>query len=109
MISILRKTLLTGIGAAVITTEKAEAAFADYVENGKLSAADARDMARKLARDGRNEFNSVSRELEVKIKDFVARADLATKTRVAELEARIAELEKTRARPARSKPGARSK
>jgi len=109
MFSALRKTLLTGIGAAVITKEKAEAAFADFVENGKVSAADARVMARKLAEDGRKEFDTVSREVEARVQDFAARSSAATKERLAALEARIAELERTKATPARKKTRAKAK
>ena len=105
----LRKALLTGIGAAVITKEKAEAAFADFVKSGKLDATDARAMARKLAQDGRKEFAATSREVEARLRDLATRADVAAKTRLAELEARIAELERTQSQAAQSKPRPKSK
>ena len=84
----LRKVLLTGIGAAVITKEKAEAAFADFVKSGKLNATDARVMARKLAEDGRKEFEITRREVETRIQDLAARADAASKARPARPKAR---------------------
>lgn len=105
----LRKALLTGIGAAVITKEKAEAAFADFVKSGKLDATDARAMARKLAQDGRKEFAATSREVEARLRDLATRADVVAKTRLAELEARIAELERTQPQAAQPKPRPKSK
>jgi polyhydroxyalkanoate synthesis regulator phasin len=47
MIDVIKKTLLAGVGAAVVTKEKAEAALEDFVRQGKVSSADARIMAEK--------------------------------------------------------------
>ena len=49
MIDLIKKTLLAGVGAAIVTKEKAEHALQDYVKQGKVSAADARAMAERIA------------------------------------------------------------
>ncbi len=103
MINALKKTLLVGVGAAVITKEKAEAAFADFVQSGKVNAADARAMARKIAAQGREEFKTVSGEIETKVKHLASQSNAATKARIAALEARIAELEGKKPAAARTK------
>lgn len=98
MIDTLKKTLLAGVGAAVITKDKVEAALEDFVTKGKVSAADARKMAEKIAREGREEFDQMSDQLGTKIKDVLARMDSKTQERVAALEARVEALEKKAAR-----------
>lgn len=103
MIDTLKKTLLAGVGAAVITKDKVEAALEDFVAKGKVSAADARKMAEKIARDGREEFDQMSDQLGTKIKDVLARMDSKTQERLAALEARVEVLEKKAARSRSSK------
>lgn len=103
MIDTLKKTLLAGVGAAVITKDKVESALEDFVAKGKVSAADARKMAEKIARDGREEFDQMSDQLGTKIKDVLARMDSKTQERLAALEARVETLEKKAVRTRRSK------
>lgn len=104
MIDIIKKTLLAGVGAAVITKEKVEAALEEFVKQGKVSSQEARAMAEKIAADGRREFESVSGELGEKLKEFFARQDRETRARVTALEARVAALEG--AEPKAKTPGA---
>jgi len=99
MFDAIKKTLLAGVGAAVITKEKAEVAFGDFVKQGKVSAEDARVMAHKLAQQGRHEFKAVSREIEKKVRSLAEVSDAAARERITELEARLKALEKKR-RPA---------
>ena len=55
MLETIKKTLLAGVGAAVITKEKVQDALEDYVREGKLKADDARIIADKIAERGRRE------------------------------------------------------
>lgn len=101
MIDTLRKTLLAGVGAAVVTKEKVETALSDFVAEGKVTAADARKMATKIADDGKVEFEKASSDLNRKIKELLARNDKETQQRLAALEARITALEGKAARTTR--------
>lgn len=105
MIDSLKKTLLAGVGAAVVTKEKVEAALTDFVAQGKVSAADARKMAEKIAADGKQEFEKASEQLGGKLKEMLASMDARTQQRIADLEARVAALEvkKSAAAPARTR------
>lgn len=102
MFEIIKKTLLAGVGAAVLTKEKAEVALQDFVEQGKVSAADAKVMARKIADQGKQEYKNVSNEIESKLRSYTSQPDAQSQARIAELEARLAALEKKR-RPAAKK------
>jgi polyhydroxyalkanoate synthesis regulator phasin len=93
MIDIIKKTMLAGVGAAVITKDKVESALSDFVKQGKVSSDEARQMADKIAEQGRREFESMSSELNDKLRDVFAGFDRKTQARVAALEARVAVLE----------------
>jgi len=97
MIDVIKKTLLAGVGAAVITKEKVESALGDFVKQGKVSSAEARVMAEKIAEDGRREFEALSQELSEKIRDRLAGTDHLAHQRLAALEARVAALERAAA------------
>lgn len=100
----LKKILLAGVGAAVLTKEKIDDSLAGYVKQGRLSAADARQVAQRLARDGRREFLAAAADAGGKIKQVVARADRQTQARIDQLLARVEKLEGTRkAKPGRAK------
>jgi polyhydroxyalkanoate synthesis regulator phasin len=102
MIDLIKKTLLAGVGAAVVTKEKVEETLNDYVRQGKVKAEDARIIADKIAEQGRKEFEDVSRTLAAKINDIAARAGGGgekTDERVAALEQRIRDLEAKLATP----------
>src|SRR5476651_684163 len=93
MIDTIKKTLLAGVGAAVITKDRAEAALADFVKQGKVTSAEARAMAEKIAADGKKEFEMLSDELGGKIKEVVAGFSHTTHERLNALEARVKALE----------------
>lgn len=93
MIDVIKKTLLAGVGAAVITKEKVEDALGDFVKQGKVSAEEARTMAGKIADQGKQEFEEASQNLSSKIKELLNRSDEQTQARLAALEARVTDLE----------------
>jgi polyhydroxyalkanoate synthesis regulator phasin len=93
MIDLIKKTLLAGVGATIITKEKVEEAMQDYIRQGKVSAGDARLMADKIAEQGRKEFEEMSAELVAKFKELAERSDFSHKARIEALEARVRKLE----------------
>jgi polyhydroxyalkanoate synthesis regulator phasin len=103
MIDAIKKTLLAGVGAAVVTKDKVEAALGDYVKQGKVSSAEARAMAEKIAADGKKEFETLSGELSEKVKDVFAGFNRDTQKRLEALEARVKALEHPNEPKGRSK------
>lgn len=93
MIDTIKKTLLAGVGAAVITKEKVEAALGDLVKQGKVSAAEARTVAEKMAQDGRAEYETLSRQLGDKLRELLARDTARLEARLAAVEQRLVALE----------------
>ena len=94
MIDVIKKTLLAGVGAAVITKDKVEAALGEFVQQGKVTTAEARAMADKIAEQGRREFESLSTELNEKLRDTFSSSQRKLQERVDALEARVAALER---------------
>ncbi len=93
MIDTIKKTLLAGVGAAVITKDKVEAALGDLVKQGKVSAAEARTLAEKIAQEGRAEYEALSHQLGDKIRELLARDTARLESRLAAVEQRLAALE----------------
>ena len=93
MIDLIKKTVLAGIGATVVTKEKIEVAMQDFVKQGKVSTEEARQFAARLAEDGRKEWDTTSKELNERIRELLTKADYARRTEVAALEQRVQTLE----------------
>lgn len=93
MFDLIKKTLLAGVGAAVVTKEKVQDALEDYVRQGKLKADDARIIAEKIAERGKREFEEMSAQASAKASEIFNRHDSALASRIAALEARVTALE----------------
>ncbi len=99
MIDSIKKTMLAGIGAAIITKDKVESALSEFVDQGKVTAADAKSMAEKVAEDGRKEFDQVSDQMNGKIKEMLSKLNADTRDEITALEARVTALEKANRKP----------
>jgi polyhydroxyalkanoate synthesis regulator phasin len=85
--------MLTGVGAAVLTSEKVEAALSDWVKRGKITAEDARAMGAKVAEEGKAEFEKASRQVRQTVNDMLEKAGVGQKDRMDSLEKRLLALE----------------
>jgi len=93
MIDLIRKTVLAGVGAAVLTKEKVEESLNDLVAKGRISADEAKATAEKIAEDGKREFETVSSDVQKKVSDLLDQMGLGQKDKMAELEQRLLALE----------------
>lgn len=105
MIETIKKTLLAGVGAAVVTKEKVQDALEDYVRQGKIKADDAKIIAEKIAERGRREFEELSAQASAKASELFSKNDSAVSARLAALEARIAALEAAASAPTPTRNG----
>ena len=76
-----------------MTKEKAEEALGELVDNGKLSATEAKQTAEKIAEDGKREFESATTQLQEKFDELLSKAGFNQSKRIDELEAKVADLE----------------
>lgn len=93
MIDAIKKVMLAGVGAAAISTEKAEKALNELVEKGKISANDARETAKKIADEGKKEFDDASRTLEERFDAILRKLGRGQLDRIEKLETAVAALE----------------
>lgn len=93
MIDAIKKTMLAGVGAALITKDKVEEALSDWVKRGKVSAEEAKAMAAKVADEGRAEFDKTSRQVQDSVKELLEKAGVGQKDRIDALEKRLLALE----------------
>lgn len=99
MIDLIKKGFMAGIGATVVTKEAIESALNDLVEKGKISAADAKETADKIAEEGKKEFENTREDLNSMFNELLKRANLVTQEQFLELETRIAALERHNSNP----------
>ena len=93
MIDSIKKTVLAGVGAALATTDKVQASLDEFVKQGKVSAADARSMAEKIAKQSRKEFDVAASQLHETFSSLMDHTDKKLQARVDALELRVEELE----------------
>lgn len=93
MIDLIKKGMLAGVGAAVVTKESAEKALSELVEKGKISTGEAREMADKIVDEGRREFEKSKGEAQAWFDDMLGRANVATRSELEALSAKVAALE----------------
>ncbi len=93
MLESIRKTILTGIGAAVVTREKVQGAFDELIAQGKVTAEDARVMAEQISAEGKREFEAASEKASQQLHHLVNKGSEVTNQKLAELEARLKAME----------------
>jgi polyhydroxyalkanoate synthesis regulator phasin len=93
MIDTVKKTLLAGLGAALITKEAVENALHDWIEKGKITPGEAKTFAEKLVTTGTGQWEKSKDDVSQKISDIVQKAPFARRADLSALEARVALLE----------------
>lgn len=93
MLEAIRKTLLAGIGATVLTAEMLEKTLNEWVEKGKISADEAKELAEQILEDSRKEYGDARQQLESWFEDNIEKAGLVKKSRLVSMEKRLDELE----------------
>ncbi len=79
MIDLIKKTMLAGIGATVTTKEKIEGVLHEYVEKGKLSTQDAKNLADRIVADGKQEFEQAKNDLGQRFQELLKKSNFATR------------------------------
>jgi polyhydroxyalkanoate synthesis regulator phasin len=93
MIDLVKKTMLAGIGVAVVTKDKVLESLDELVEKGRLSKDEAVAMSDKIVEDGRVETEKAKFEANKLFNDMLHRANVVTKDQHDLLVARVTALE----------------
>jgi polyhydroxyalkanoate synthesis regulator phasin len=94
MLSVIKKTMLTGIGLALIAKDEAEDLAKELISKGKMSE----NEGTKFLEDLQNRYDETQKKLEEKVqkavKDFMKKADVVTGDELKGLKKEIRELKK---------------
>lgn len=93
MIDLVKKTMLAGVGLAVVTKDKVLESLDDLVEKGKLTREEAEAMSDKIVEEGRTETEKAKVEASKLFNEMLHRANVVTKEQLEALESRVVELE----------------
>ena len=110
MYETMRNLFLTGLGAAMLTKDKVLELTKHLVEQGKLSRAEAERMAEDLVVESRRQARNLGEMLEQGVGKAVEALNLASRSELQALEARVTNLEQSlillQARPPQAAPDA---
>ena len=93
LLDLIKKGLLVGLGATVVTRELIGQTTGQLVKEGKLSTEEARRLADDLMESGRQSWESVEQEARDTIQKAVDSMGLVKKSELETLQTRVALLE----------------
>jgi len=92
MIELVKKTLLAGVGVAALTKEKLEEVAKDFVEKGKMTEQEGKDLVKDLVTRSEESRQELQKQIGEKVEEVLGKMDLAKKSEVNALKQEIAEL-----------------
>lgn len=105
MLELIKKSILAGLGAAVVTKEKIQEATFSLVQQGRISVEEAEKLSEELIKNGRHEWEEVQRKITENVKKAMDSLDMSSQsefqeviTRLENLENRVAQLESAKPR-----------
>ncbi len=93
MLELLKKGMLAGIGAAVLTRDKIREATRRLVEEGRLSSDEAEKLNEDLVKSGEREWEDINSKFQSSFKKFSENLEVVRKKEFADLQARVELLE----------------
>lgn len=94
MFDLIKKTMLTGVGLAVMSKEKAEAMAREIAEAAKLSSEKGQEFVDEVVGKSEKMRKELEETVQRVVNDTLKRTDLPTRDDLAQLQARINELER---------------
>jgi len=93
MLELLKKGMLAGIGAAVLTREKIREATRMLVEEGKITTDEADKLADDLVKSGEREWDDINSKFQSSFKKISENLEVVRKKEFADLKTRVELLE----------------
>jgi polyhydroxyalkanoate synthesis regulator phasin len=101
MLELMKKGLMAGIGAVVLTSEKVQETIRKLVEEGKITTDEGEKLAQDLVKTGERQWEEISSAIADKTKKWSESIEVVKreefehlKARVENLEHQLAEMEK---------------
>jgi polyhydroxyalkanoate synthesis regulator phasin len=94
MLEVLRKSLLAGLGLAVVTREKVMEATRELVEKGKLSREESEALAAELLDEGKKQWQEMQDKIDAMIRQGLESLDIGSRKEFIDLQERVMNAEK---------------
>ncbi|MBN2123164.1 MAG: phasin family protein [Deltaproteobacteria bacterium] len=94
MFELIKKSLLAGLGAAVVTKEKVEETTKKLVDEGKISMEEAEKLSKELLESGQAQWQELQSKITAAVKKAVSSLDLAARKDLEALEEKVEDLRK---------------
>lgn len=94
MLEVIRKSLLAGLGLAVVTREKVMEATRELVEKGKLTREEAEALAGDLLDEGKKQWQEMQDKIDAMIRQGLERMDIGSRKEFVDLQERVMNAEK---------------
>ena len=94
MFDLIRKTLLTGVGLAALTAQKAEELAKELKEKGKLTEKEGRELADELLKKSEEARKDLQGQVEKVVKDVLGKLDIPSRANLKKLEEKINSLKR---------------
>ena len=92
--SVLKSLLNLGLGALVMTKEKAEQVVSELVKKGEVGQEEGKELTNELIEKGEKSKKEIEAQIEKMVKSVVEKLDISTKKEIEELKSEIEELKK---------------
>jgi len=93
MLELMKKGLMAGIGAVVLTTEKVQETIRKLVEEGKLSTEEGEKLAQDLVKTGERQWEEITSTIAEKTKKWSDSVEVVKREEFEQLKARVESLE----------------
>jgi polyhydroxyalkanoate synthesis regulator phasin len=97
MLNLVKKVMLTGVGLAVMTKEKAEELGRELVKKGEITENEGKEFVKELSKKSEEARKDFENKVEENVKKILAKLDVVKKKDIDKLVKRVAALEKGRA------------
>ena len=94
MIDLIKKTMLTGIGAAALTKEKIEEIAQEFVDRGKLSEQEGEKIVKDMLDKTEESKEQLRKQTEEMVETALGKMQLARASDIKKLRAEISSLKK---------------
>ncbi|HOP46830.1 MAG TPA: phasin family protein [Desulfobacteraceae bacterium] len=94
MLDLLKKTLMTGVGLAVITKDKIEELVKEIIEKGEISEQEGKELIEKLQKKSDQARKDLEEKIERIVQKTLEKMNIPTKKDITDLEERIKAIEK---------------
>jgi len=94
MFETIKKSLLAGLGAAVVTKEKIQKVTGKLVDEGKITTEEAEKLSKDLIESGSKQWEDMQDKISSTVKKAVEGLDLCTRQDFADLARQVDALEK---------------